>query len=314
MRNTFYILLLLILSGSLAAQTKNTRAWNGSKIVFEGQPAGIRLAPHVTTTIRLPEAVNSVIIGDSNQFQAEYSPNEPALVFARSVGSNVAQTNLVISTVRGRQFILLLKTLGPVGDKTESAADLLVICQASGPHFIEESSPSALIPETVSLDGVKPHKATSPGDNAGISLDEIVDRQRLQKIENLHGDRIRVGIGRVIESGSRLIVSFSVVNSHGAMIELVAPQIQLAGQTKSGILHRRRWTSVQQIPVQDFRLTQRRINPGARADGVVVFERPAIKQSSEGLFLQIADSAAIDQPVLVPINFREMPVMENEHE
>ena len=52
----------------------------------------------------------------------------------------------------------------------------------------------------------------------------------------------------------------------------------------------------------------------ARADGVVVFERPAIKQSTERLFLQIADSAAIDQPALAPINFRQTTLMENDHE
>jgi len=58
--------------------------------VFEGQPASIRLAPHVTTTIRLPEAVNSVVLGDSNRFQAEYSPKEPLLVFARPTASDIA--------------------------------------------------------------------------------------------------------------------------------------------------------------------------------------------------------------------------------
>jgi len=305
MRKSFYISFFVILSGSLAAQTKNIGRWNGSKIVFEGQPASIRLAPQVTATIRLPEPVNSVIIGDSNLFQAEYSPNEPLLVFAKSVGLSVAQTNLVISTVRGRHFILLLKSFGAVGDETESAADLLVICQASGPHFIEESFSSALISETVSLDGAKPSDAALSEHNIGLSLDEIIHQQRLEKIATLHGDRIRVGIGRIIESGSRLIVPFSVVNSNEDAIELVAPQVQLAGQTNSGIFRGSRWTTVQQLPVLDFQLTQRRLNPGARADGVVVFERPAIKQSTEGLFLQMADSAAIDQPVLAPINFRQ---------
>src|SRR2546426_12601843 len=137
MRKTLCLSLLIILSGSVAAQTKNTRIPTAARTVFEGQPATIRLAPHVTTTIQLPEPVNSVIVGDSNLFQAEYSPNEPLLVFAKSIASNLAQTNLVISTVRGRQFILLLKSPGSLADEKESAADLLVICQASGPHFIE---------------------------------------------------------------------------------------------------------------------------------------------------------------------------------
>src|SRR2546427_8867455 len=118
MRKIVYLSLLILLSGSLPAQTRNTRNRNASKTVFEGRPASIRLAPHVTTTIRLPEAVNSVVLGDSNRFQAEYSPNEPLLVFARPTASDIAaETNLVISTVFGRQFILILRSLGVSTDQ-----------------------------------------------------------------------------------------------------------------------------------------------------------------------------------------------------
>jgi hypothetical protein len=56
--------------------------------------------------------------------------------------------------------------------------------------------------------------------------------------------------------------------------------------------------------VQAYRITQRMVSPGERVDGAVVFERPAIKQSTENLMLQIADAAAIDQPTLAPIHFR----------
>ncbi len=313
MRRSLYVSLFVILSGSMAAQTKNARSWNGSKIVFEGQPATIRLVRHVTTSIRLPEPVNSVVVGDPNLFQAEYSPNEPLLVFARATATSGAQTNLVISTVRGRQFVLLLKSLAS-SDEMDPTGDLIVICQASGPQFIEESFPSALISETVSFGERERRAITSPDQDTATSLDAALNRQRLQKLASLQGDRIRIGIGPVIEDGSQLVVPFSVVNAKTEFIELVSPQVQLAGQSKSGIFHRGRWTTVQQIPVEAFQLSPRRLAPGGRADGVVVFERPPIKQSTEGLFLQIADSAAIEQPVLAPINFRQMPVRENDHE
>jgi hypothetical protein len=149
------------------------------------------------------------------------------------------------------------------------------------------------------------NRSLTPEANPGISLDEILNRQRQQAIGKFYGDRIRVGIGQVIENGSRLIVSFSVKNSKSDTVELVAPQVQLAGQGKSSNLHHSRWTTVQQIPVEAYQWTQRKLNAGERADVVVVFERPAVKQSTEGLFLQIADSAAIDQPVLAPIHFRQ---------
>ena len=313
MRKSLCISLFVILSGSLTAQTKNARSWNVPRMAFEGRPARILLAPHVTTTIRLPEPVNSVIVSEPNLFQAEYSPNEPLLVFAKATATSVAQTNLVISTVRGRQFLFLLKSLSASDGETEAIADLLVICQASGPQFIEDFFPSALISETVSIGNRDPH-AMSQDVSTATSLDAVLNRQRLQKLARLHGDRIRVGIGAIIENGPQLIVPFSVLNSKPESIELVSPQVQLAGQNKSGVFHSGRWTTVHQIPVQTFQLSQRRLSPGGRADGVIIFERPAIKQSTEGLFLQIADSAAIDQPVLAPINFRQMPVRENDHE
>ena len=43
--------------------------------------------------------------------------------------------------------------------------------------------------------------------------------------------------------------------------------------------------------------------PGERADGVVVFQRPSFKQSNETLFLQMAESGAVDRPALAPIGF-----------
>src|SRR5207247_213130 len=151
MKKTLYLSLLLILPAALAAQTNKTRTWNATTMVFEARPATLRLAPHVTTTIRLPEPINSVILGDSNLFQAEYSAEEPLLVFAKPITPNIAQTNLVISTTRGRQFVLLLRSIGASADEGEFGVDLLVTCQTAGVRFIEDTFAAALISETLNL-------------------------------------------------------------------------------------------------------------------------------------------------------------------
>src|SRR5437867_5072603 len=198
MRKVLYVSWLILLSGSLSAQTQNAQNRNASKRVFEGQPASIRLAPHVTTTIRLPEAVNSVVLGDSDLFQAEYSPKEPLLVFARPTASDIAESNLVISTVFGRQFILILRSRG-VSTDPSAGVDLLVTCQAAGVRFIEETSPSGLISETLNLSSTthpgSPGTASESGESR-LAVDEILKCQRNQKTEKLYGDRIRVGIGQ----------------------------------------------------------------------------------------------------------------------
>jgi len=61
--------------------------------------------------------------------------------------------------------------------------------------------------------------------------------------------------------------------------------------------------TAEQLRVIDFRLSTRRLGAGQRTDGVVIFERPSFKQSSETLFLQVADSGAVDLPALAPIGF-----------
>jgi Flp pilus assembly secretin CpaC len=256
MRKTVCLPMIIIFFTSLSAQTGSRRG-NAAKTVFEGQPATLRLAPHRTTTIRLPDPVNSVVIGDPNLFQAEYSPDEPMLVFAKPTSTTAAESNLVISTTHGRQFVLSLKSPGTLPADEISGVDLLVNCRPGEIFFIEETFPSVLISETLDLAstavagaGISSEESGSAGANAS-RLDELVLRQRQQPVRNLAGERIRVGIGQVVEDDSRLIVSFSVVNSGSEPIELVSPQIQLASQTKSGMLKRTRWNTVQQLQVVD---------------------------------------------------------------
>jgi hypothetical protein len=308
MRKSICLLLVMFVFGSSAGQTRHADSRTLSRTVIEGQVVTLMLAFRLTTTIRLPEPVNSIVVGDPNLFQAEHSPNEPLLVFARPVTSDAAVSNLLISTVRGRQFAFLLRSLPSPTDGNELPSDLLVTCRPAGGFFVEEGLPEAIISETVPL------TPTAVRANAGdLILEEMLSRQRDRNLASLHGQGIRVGIGFVMEQDSRLIVSFSVVNSKPEAIELVPPQVQLAAQTKTGIFKRSRWTTIRQLPVQTFVLSRRRVNPGVRIDGVV-FDRPPIKQSTEQLFLQIADSAAIDQPTLASIDFRATESLEKKHE
>ena len=97
---------------------------------------------------------------------------------------------------------------------------------------------------------------------------------------------------------------FSLVNVQNHAVELMPPQVQLGGKVKKGMIVRHFvWSNSEQLPVEDFRMSQRRIGPGERADGVLVFQRPSFKQSNETLLLQVADSGAVDRPALAPIGF-----------
>ncbi len=142
----------------------------------------------------------------------------------------------------------------------------------------------------------------------------MLERQKLAPLPTLYGERmgsdedkgarLRAGISEVLDGGQQVIVLFSVVNTSKHPILLMPPQIQLGGRNRSGkLIKRERWSTAEQLPVIDSRLSKRRIAPGERADGVVLFERPPYKRSSETLFLQMAESGAVDKPALAPIGF-----------
>ncbi len=156
------------------------------------------------------------------------------------------------------------------------------------------------------------------------SLDELLSRQERAPLpalygeriegENVKGDRLRAGISEVIDGGQHVVVLFSVVNTSKHAILLMTPQVQLGGKTRTGkIVKHDRWSTAEPLTIIDFRLNRRRLGCGERADGVVMFERPPYKQSNETLFLQMAESGAVDRPALAPIGFGVSSLREGEH-
>ena len=132
--------------------------------------------------------------------------------------------------------------------------------------------------------------------------------------ESERGDQVRAGVGQVIDGGQEVAVLFSVVNPQKQDILLMPPQIQLGGKTNHGkLVKHSKWTTAEQMPVMDYRLNKRRLAPGERADGVVLFARPPYKQSNETLFLQVAEAGAVDHPALAPIGFGISTAEEDNH-
>src|SRR5262252_8757398 len=110
--------------GTTVAQ-ENSVPRRTTRFGFDGHFATVHLTQRFTTTIRLPEPVSSVIVGDPSLFLTEHSPNEPLLVFVKPLFAN-GETNILISTSDGRQFPLLLKSSTESG-KANGEFDLLVV-------------------------------------------------------------------------------------------------------------------------------------------------------------------------------------------
>jgi hypothetical protein len=310
------------------AQVPEVRPQVAGRAVQEGQITVVYLAPRFATAIRMPDAVNSVVLGDPDSFTAEHSEREPQIVFVKPITAKAAQTNLLISTAHGYQANLLLISRGEAAG-TQPDVDFMMRYRPAGRFVIEPSAPSLSITQTVALptsgQAAEPPRIPSPATpadarpapqnaDAALGFDALLERQRRAPLSVLYGEKpgtappgkqiLKAGVSEVIDQGKEVVVLFSVVNVQNHAVELMPPQVQLGGMVKKGAIVRHTvWSNSEQLPVEDFRMSQRRIGPGERADGVLIFQRPSFKQSNETLLLQVADSGAVDRPALAPIGF-----------
>jgi hypothetical protein len=288
----------------------------------------VRVAPRYATAIKMPEPVSSVIVGDPMKFLAEHSDKEPTLVLVKPVVEEVAESNLLVTTIKGRQVSFVLRSEG----SGAQPVDFVLTYKPVKTFLVDESDIGTVeVPRTDKLRTTSTAPAASsiqptliesrepgPGgesDPPGRDLlDRLLERQQRAALPALYGmrapaperrgDPVRVGVSEVVDEGRTVVVLFSVLNPQPQAIEILPPQIQLAGKIRKGfIIRRSRWGTSEQLPVKDFRLSRRRLGAGERADGVVVFTRPNFKQSNESVFLQIAESGAVDRPALAPIGF-----------
>src|SRR3974377_1222301 len=91
------LLMVSLQAGSSPAQEQEVRPQIINKPVVEGKVTVLNLGPHFTTTIRMPEPVSSVVVGDPTIFEVEHSDKEPKLVFVKPLTTEFAESNLLIS-------------------------------------------------------------------------------------------------------------------------------------------------------------------------------------------------------------------------
>ena len=112
MHRTAWVLGLLCSVGMSMAQVREIQPRVVTKARLEATVTEVEVAARFVTTIRMPEAVNSVVVGDPALFQVEHSDKEPQLVFIKALTTKPAQTNLLISTTYGHEASLLVVSRG----------------------------------------------------------------------------------------------------------------------------------------------------------------------------------------------------------
>jgi hypothetical protein len=256
----------------------------------------LHLRPGYVSSVRVLEEVSSVVLGDPGAFKADHSEAEPQLVFFKATSVKPAQTNALITTRGGHEISLSLASQGKA-DRSEPV-DYILNCERPRSFLIASTHPVFVVGETKNV-AAENQPTSTPQEKTGSQERDLL---RAERIENPHweGKQLRVAVGQAIEKEHQMAVPFAVLNSSARTIELLPPQIQLAGTLKD---KRRKAIKAEPVPIKEYWITSRRLAPGARTDGIVVFERPTFKESRERLLLAVAQAEEVDRPVLAPIAF-----------
>jgi hypothetical protein len=255
----------------------------------------LHVRPGYVSSVRVLEEVSSVVLGDPGSFKAEHSEAEPELVFFKATTMKPAQTNALITTKSGREISLSL--VSPGKSNQTDAVDYVLKYERPRSFLITSSHSSFVVGETQNIPSEDPSQKPLGGSVA--KQEQLVKAERL---ENPHweGKLLRVAVGATSEKEQQMTVSFAVLNASSRTIEVLPPQIQLAGTSKD---KHRRAIKAEPVAIKDYWIATGKLAPGSRADGVVTFERPSFKESSEHLLLAVAQAEEVDRPVLVPIAF-----------
>src|SRR5258708_4389279 len=103
----------VLVVGSFAQSIPETTHPQISALQIDPQSVTVlRLRSGYASSVRLPEEVSSVMIGNPASFKAEHSEAEPRMVFIKPTTSQPAQSNALITTKSGQEVSLHLVSTG----------------------------------------------------------------------------------------------------------------------------------------------------------------------------------------------------------
>ena len=266
----------------------------------------LHLRPEFESTIHMPEEITSVILGSPGNFKAEHNEGEPEYVYVKPITKEAAESNLLIATKSGLHVTLELISDGIGASGSALPVDFLIEYRTSRSFLITGSAGAERV--RVEPTGTAP-TSTQPRIPATAKPISAIDEEyELQMRVNApgwtkwEGKQIETSLGDIRQWSNETVISFSILNASAQPVEVVPPQIQISGRAVKKKKEGKSLTA-DQLLIREYRLSTTRIEAGARADGVVVFDRPNFKQSTEKLFLQIAQADQVDRPILIRLPF-----------
>jgi hypothetical protein len=267
----------------------------------------LHLRPEFESTIHLPEEITSVILGSPGSFKAEHNEGEPEYVYVKPITKEAAESNLLIATKSGLHVTLDLISDGIGASGSALPVDFLIEYRTARSFLIAGSSSAGRA--RVESTGTASPSTRSRIPAASKPFSAIDEEYELQMRINVpgwtkwDGKQIETSLGDIRQWSNQTVISFSILNASDQPVEVVPPQIQISGRAVKKKKKEGKSLTADQLQIREYRLSTTRIEAGARADGVVVFDRPNFKQSTEKLYLQIAQADQVDRPILIRLPF-----------
>lgn len=314
MKHRWFIPVAVLLPLSLHALDDAVKARVETITIRANEVTPLHLRPEFESAIHMPEAVTSVVLGSPGLFKAEHNEGEPDYVYIKPITQGPAQSNLLIATKSGEHVTLELISDGSATAGSAQPVDFLIEYRASRGFLVSSDREALSIAKEPEGDGDSapglathsPSASMSPISMASTALDAEYDQQvkiNAPDWTKWEGKQIETSIGDIRQWNNQTVVSYSIFNRSNQPVEIVPPQIQITGRQLKKKKKKRKGIISDQLEIREYRLSATRMEPGGRADGVVVFDRPNFKQSTEKLFLQIAQANQVDRPILIRLPF-----------
>ncbi|HEY1966256.1 MAG TPA: hypothetical protein VGG59_15050, partial [Acidobacteriaceae bacterium] len=262
MNRLFALFPLGMLALPMHAADPATPARVATMTIMPGEVTVLHLRPEFESTIHLPEEVTSVVLGSPGTFKAEHSEGEPNYVYVKPTRMEASQSNLLISTKTGQHVSLELINDGPGGSipvdfLLEYKPQQSFLVSDAAPTVTAEPATTAAKPEVEPQPEIHPSTATPSALELEYEQQQRINTPAWTRWEN---KQIETSVGDARQWENQVAVSFSVLNATGNAVEIVPPQIQLAGSTKQKKKKKKKGVRVtaDQLEVRDFRLSATR--------------------------------------------------------
>jgi hypothetical protein len=307
MRFRWFIPIAVLLPLRLFAADNAVKPRVATITINPSEVTTLHLRPEFESTIHLPEEITSVILGSPGNFKAEHNEGEPEYVYVKPITKEATESNLLIATKSGLHVTLDLISDGIGASGSALPVDFLIEYRTSRSFLITGSAGAERVrvePTGTASISIQPRiPATAKPISAIDEEYELQMRVNAPGWTKWEGKQIETSLGDIRQWSNQTVISFSILNASDQPVEVVPPQIQISGRAVKKKKKEGKSLTADQLLIREYRLSATRIEAGARADGIVVFDRPNFKQSTEKLFLQIAQADQVDRPILIRLPF-----------